>query len=477
VGYVVALPKPDCYALRRWKPGSALTICRGALTPVAATQQLSTAEAFVSKVISLLSEDAGKNPANPLWQVGVAKLGWLLALLLAFRCLQPHLDKRVRLCEEERQRSQDEAAASVATDTFDEQPSRATHSFSLALMKALQTTSRALVPIIMGLVAFEMLSDYVEDVIFVWRASEHLCIKALAMFNGEFLQRATYVLDKATQVLVLAFGGQFLITLKDQLVQQFLQGQMVGGELKQRSILKTVVSMSAYVNYIIYAIVGVTAVAAFGIDVRPLLAIGGVSGLAIGLGAKELASAILGCLQLLISNQFQAGDVVEMRKDRNIILKGTVVSISPFRTKFVALHDNRVPWTIPNQDLTKMMISNRSRLLRSSSSMKHLNDLKETRKIHLKMGVTFPEDTPSVPDIVPEIMDMIKKTANRHPETAEASTVAWETLKDIDATFEVVAFLDVAPARYDIVKAEAIALIDKALRERGCLMKEFSTVD
>jgi hypothetical protein len=46
--------------------------------------------------------------------------------------------------------------------------------------------------------------------------------------------------------------------------------------------------------------------------------------------------------------------------------KGTVVSISPFRTKFVALHDNRVPWTIPNQDLTKMMISNRSRLLRSS---------------------------------------------------------------------------------------------------------------
>jgi hypothetical protein len=115
-------------------------------------------------------------------------------------------------------------------------------------------------------------------------------------------------------------------------------------------------------------------------------------------------------------------------------------------------------------------------------------------------------------------MDMIKKTANRHPETAEASTVAWETLKDIDATFEVVvrtstfphpsaihvhpvrpvlslhtsirirvicmmpdlplqAFLDVAPARYDIVKAEAIALIDQALRERGCLMKEFSTVD
>lgn len=74
---------------------------------------------------------------------------------------------------------------------------------------------------------------------------------------------------------------------------------MNGGQYAKRGVFQTVVGLSAYLNYIVYAIGGAAAAAALGVDISPLLAVGGVSGLAIGLGAKELAAAILGCIQLV----------------------------------------------------------------------------------------------------------------------------------------------------------------------------------
>eukprot|EP00873_Tetraselmis_striata_P014112 jgi/Tetstr1/434376/TSEL_023477.t1 len=400
-------------------------------------------------------EDAGKT--NPLWQVGLAKFGWIMALVLAFRCLQPLLNSRVRACE-----AQHVAAVAAAPDSFDssfdEAADRRSHTYPLALMKALQMTSRTLVPIIIGLVAFEMLSDFIEDIMFVSH-SENICLQVLKPI-GDFLQSTARTLDKMTHVLVIAFIGNFLINLKDQLVEQFLKVQVNGGQYAKRGVFQTVVGLSAYLNYIVYAIGGAAAAAALGVDISPLLAVGGVSGLAIGLGAKELAAAILGCIQLLTSNQFQPGDVVEMKKDQHNILKGTVVSISPLRTKFVSLSDNRVPWTIPNQDLSKMMISNRSRLHMSRANIRQLDNLREMRKIQFVMSFEFQQEKDAVVAEVPSIMELVKKTVDAHPETSEQTTASWVKFSGKTATLEVVAFLDVLPSRYDAVKAEVIVEVD-----------------
>jgi len=41
---------------------------------------------------------------------------------------------------------------------------------------------------------------------------------------------------------------------------------------------------------------------------------------------------------------------------------GKVDQVSPFRTTFVSLTDKKVPWTIPNGDIMRLSISNRSRI-------------------------------------------------------------------------------------------------------------------
>ena len=66
-----------------------------------------------------------------------------------------------------------------------------------------------------------------------------------------------------------------------------------------RVVSQSVVTLSQYSTKVIYAIGAVVGLAVLGIDIRPLAAIGGIGGLAVGLGAQTLVESLLSGIQLV----------------------------------------------------------------------------------------------------------------------------------------------------------------------------------
>ena len=115
---------------------------------------LLSAKEAVTYFVSLLANDAGKDPNNPLWMVGAAKLAFFGFLLMAYRVLQPQLDRYVERMQESQE--QDSANGGMG------ESQKTTRGYMLALTKAIQTSTKSLVPIMIGLVCVSNLSDFIE---------------------------------------------------------------------------------------------------------------------------------------------------------------------------------------------------------------------------------------------------------------------------------------------------------------------------
>ena len=115
------------------------------------------AKEAVTYFVALLANDAGKDPNNPLWMVGAAKLAFFGLLFMAYRVLQPQLDRYVERMQESRERKEQE----FANGPLGGKP-KTTGGYTLALMKAIQTSTKSLVPIMIGLIFVSNLSDFIE---------------------------------------------------------------------------------------------------------------------------------------------------------------------------------------------------------------------------------------------------------------------------------------------------------------------------
>ena len=119
-----------------------------------------SAKEGISYFLSLLADDAGKNPNNPLWVVGAAKLAFFAFLFISYRVLQPQLDKMVSKMEAKHE-TEVQQSFSGMMDTMEEATKNAGGYF-LALAKALQQSTKKLVPIMIGLVFLSNFSDFLE---------------------------------------------------------------------------------------------------------------------------------------------------------------------------------------------------------------------------------------------------------------------------------------------------------------------------
>mmetsp|Transcript_4381 Transcript_4381/g.12298 ORF Transcript_4381/g.12298 Transcript_4381/m.12298 type:complete len:413 (-) Transcript_4381:655-1893(-) len=285
----------------------------GALVPAFLAVQES-----VAGLCALLADDAGQNPNNPLWKVGAAKLAFVGLLYLLFRVLQPMLDKYVAN-REAAQESTQQLSLEGMLNTMEENK-KTTSGYLVALLKAVQISTRRLLPLILVLLLVSNLSDFIEDILFVNRESVVGFAAKVLHSISHCLTSVDYILEKATSLLAVAVGVQFGQEFTNKGVAEFLASRAATGRNNQRSLSQAVVTLSQVMGFLIYAVGAITALGVVGIDIRPLMAVGGVSGLAIGLGAKNLTSSLLAGLQLLISNPFQAGDVVELQKGGRTVM-------------------------------------------------------------------------------------------------------------------------------------------------------------
>ena len=107
-------------------------------------------------------------------------------------------------------------------------------------------------------------------------------------------------------LFVAARRVQFAVSLKDQVVAEFMRVR-AAGEAASRVVSQSVVTLSQFSTKAIYVIGAIVGLAVLGIDVRPLAAVGGMGGLAVGLGAQTLVESLLSGIQLVGAGHLQKG--------------------------------------------------------------------------------------------------------------------------------------------------------------------------
>jgi len=206
------------------------------------------------------------------------------------------------------------------------------------------------------------------------------------------------------QLGVIILTGWLLLDWKDRLVKIVVDVEKKdkegGGE--GYGLHRIVLPLSSLVSWAMIVVGMLTSLHVVGVNIQPLLAFGGVSGIAIGLGAQQVTANLVAGVNLFITRPFIVGDRIELKTTGGgTVLVGIVEKIDPMRT--VLRTDGTVPQAIPNKAITEYIVSNESRIGRSEV----VAQFKDPRQYSTSFKVKN-QDFSQVPDILTEVMNYLK---------------------------------------------------------------------
>ncbi|KAK9861810.1 hypothetical protein WJX84_000948 [Apatococcus fuscideae] len=195
--------------------------------------------------------------------------------------------------------------------------------------------------------------------------------KWLAMLTETSL-RSLIVMDKLilqmSEIAIIGFGVWTLLRLKERFVtiavdlDQREQGPPAPGQ--EKTLERVVLPLSGLTSWMMVLVGGLMAMHVLGINIQPLLTVGGVSGIIVGLSAQSVLGNLISGINLFLSRPFVVGDRVELlTSGGSKFMVGYVERVDPMRTIFRT--DACLPVMIPNKVIGDMVISNESRIARS----------------------------------------------------------------------------------------------------------------
>ncbi|EIE20508.1 hypothetical protein COCSUDRAFT_57655 [Coccomyxa subellipsoidea C-169] len=237
-------------------------------------------------------------------------------------------------------------------------------------------------------------------------ASHHISMSMMSRFMG-LLQRLDASLLDMAQIAVVVFTVWFLIAWKENLVDLFVRLEKKKRDLGMSTggLERVLLPMSSLLGWGLVTIGALMVLHVFGLNIQPLLTIGGVGGVAIGFGAQSVTSNAISGINLFLTRPFVVGDRVELKTTGGgTVLTGFVERIDVMRT--IVRTDKGVPVAVPNRSITEMIVSNESRLGRSNVAA----NFKDPRQFTTSIGVRY-EDLPKVKAITADI----KAFLDQHP--------------------------------------------------------------
>lgn len=127
----------------------------------------------------------------------------------------------------------------------------------------------------------------------------------------------------------------------------------------------------------------------FKAPIGPLLAFGGIGGLAISWAAKDIIANLFGGLMLYLHRAFTEGDVIISPNKK---FSGTVVQIGWYGTELKTF--DQLPLFVPNATITDAIIENLSRI--------------QQRRILFTIGIRY-NDLEKIPQVVAKIKEELEK--------------------------------------------------------------------
>ena len=147
----------------------------------------------------------------------------------------------------------------------------------------------------------------------------------------ESIDWAAMVANGLRVIVILIIAWVALRLLRTALTR--LEGRLAsGGDPESVRRAGTLVGLLRQgVNILVWAVVGLTILREFGVEIAPILASAGVLGLAIGFGAQNLVRDIISGFFMILENQIRIGDVA--------ILNGVGGTVEAIRFRTTALRD------------------------------------------------------------------------------------------------------------------------------------------
>ncbi len=194
------------------------------------------------------------------------------------------------------------------------------------------------------------------------------------------LRISIYLIIKAFIILLILFWFSSLIRRKSK--------SYIESSRTIKSSTKTIIGK--VIDIAVYAILIITLLNVFGVDMTAFTVIGGAIGVGVGFGLQKIASNFISGLILLFEKSIEIGDVIEL--DNGSIF-GTIKLFSSRYTLIEGIDGKEI--MVPNEDFITSKVTNWT----------HSND---HARIEINVGVSYGSDLEMVRDI-------LKNCAQKHP--------------------------------------------------------------
>jgi len=211
-------------------------------------------------------------------------------------------------------------------------------------------------------------------------------------------------LDRLVQSGAHALVIVLLIDLSWSVLNAMIEKALAGGDVRSEASgdaarrearMRTLLPILRNVVGIVLVVLGVLmALAAFGVEIGPLIAGAGVIGVAVGFGAQTLVKDVFSGIFYLLDDSFRVGEYIQSGN-----YKGVVES---FSLRSVKLRHHRGPlFTVPFGELGAIQNMSRDWVIdKMVISLAYGSDFDKAKKIVKQIGRELAEDADLGPDII-----------------------------------------------------------------------------
>lgn len=357
----------------------------------------------------------------PLWILGLKCLGSAAAVVCAAATISRILNQRAD-DHDEGEDLQNLTSTSDDTDAWtafgsdkDTTFRTAAHAFWIALHRP----AAFFLPIIAAAYSVKEVESYLRAIL-LWQM-KHRILSELQHSMIRAGLRAFKILDhvikEIDEIAIIFLGVWVLLRFKDRMVQLLtIKGRRAQAKAESkvaggyRSNLRKALSMervllpfSSIASWSLVAIGVVMSLHVVGINVQPLLTVGGVSGVIVGLSAQSVMANLISGVNVFLSQPFVVGERVSIfTSSGSVAFAGTVEAVYPMRT--VLRDDLNAPSIIPNKVLSDMIVKNESRVGPSHV----LNNYKKMRYLFVPIALRY-KDFHAVEPLIEDLYRIIEK--------------------------------------------------------------------
>ncbi|PSC75282.1 chaperone -like [Micractinium conductrix] len=171
------------------------------------------------------------------------------------------------------------------------------------------------------------------------------------------LKTVTQLLQDTTELFVIVVSAWWLIEFKNRTLQWLAAGMLSDDQPESgAAVVSFLRPLSSMLNLLVVAGAVAAALAAYGINLAPLMASLGGLGIVIGLASQGFVKDILSAVALYTARPYNIGDEIYMLNDGSTVLQGTVARVEPLRT-IMHLEDGALVY-INNSDVARYAIKN-----------------------------------------------------------------------------------------------------------------------